>query len=168
MEQRNYTITIKTDNLLGSGNDAIAGSSVEPDKEGAKSSGAISKAGAKAVGKALVAYRTVKNFATQVINHEVSMVQLRTGSNELQERANFQNQLIQQGVGIIEGAVAGLAVGGLPGFIIGTATSLLNTMVSYGQAQNRLDTQNALEGASISLNKIRAGVNGSRRAYEQF
>ena len=168
MEQRNYTITIKTDKLSGGGNDAIAGSSTESEKESAKSSGLLTKEGAKAFGKGLVAYRAVKSFATQVINHEVSMVQLRTGSNELQQRANFQNQLIQQGVGIIEGAVAGALVGGLPGFIIGTATSLLNTMVSYGQAQNRLDTQNALEGASISLNKIRAGVNGSRRAYEQF
>lgn len=160
MENRNYTITIKADSLSSGNKSPIAGDNKGTDKE---KSGLLSKEGAKAFGKAMVAYSTVKSFATQVINHEVSMVQLRTGSNELQQRANFANQMIQKGVGILEGGVAGALVGGLPGFIVGTGLSLLHTMISYGQKQQELDTQRTVENQSIQMNYVRAGASGSRK-----
>lgn len=162
MENRNYTITIKTDSLSSGGKSPISGDKKGSDKD-KSSGGLLSKDGAKAFGKAMVAYSTVKSFATQIVNHEVSMVQLRTGSNELQERANFTNQMIQKGVGILEGGVAGALVGGLPGFIIGTSLSFLHTMISYGQKASELNTQRTLENMSIQQNYIRAGANGSRR-----
>lgn len=162
MENRNYTITIKADNLSSGNKSPIAGDNKGTDKE-KSNGGLLSKEGAKAFGKAMVAYSTVKSFATQVINHEVSMVQLRTGSNELQQRANFTNQMIQKGVGILEGGIAGAMVGGLPGFIVGTGLSLLHTMISYGQKQQELDTQRTVENQSIQMNYVRAGASGSRK-----
>ena len=91
------------------------------------------------------------------------MVQLRTGSNELQERATFINNMHQQGLGVLEGMVTGAMVGGLPGAIIGTTLSLMHTMIGYGQAQNRINTERTLENVGIGMNYIRAGANGSRR-----
>lgn len=161
MENRNYTITIKTDSLSSGNKSPIAGDNKGTDKE-KSGGGLLSKDAAKAFGKAMVAYSTVKSFATQIVNHEVSMVQLRTGSNELQERANFTNQMIQKGVGILEGGVTGALVGGLPGFLIGTTLSLMHSVIGYGQAVNRLNTERTLENQSIMMNFVRAGAKGSR------
>lgn len=158
-EQRNYSITIKADKL-SSKRKAVAGNNSDSDSDDRK--GLLSKEGAKAYAKGLVAYHTVKSFATQVVNHEVSMVQLRTGSNELQERANFINQTVQKGIGILEGGIAGAMVGGLPGFLIGTTLSLMHSVIGYGQAVNRLNTENTLENQSIVMNIVRAGARGSR------
>ncbi len=162
-EQRNYTITIKADKLLG-GKKAVAGNNNQSDTE--KGKGLLTEESAKKFGTAMVAYRTVKSFATQIASHEVSMVQLRTGSNELQERANFVYEMHEKGLGIVEGAVTGALIGGLPGFIVGTGLSLLNTLISYGQRQNEINTQKTVENVSIQMNYIRAGANGSRRANE--
>ncbi len=158
-EKRNYSITIKAENLSEERN-AVAGSNRDSDTNDRK--GLLSKEGAKAYAKGLVAYHTVKSFATQIVNHEVSMVQLRTGSNELQERANFFNQIAQKSIGILEGGVTGAMVGGLPGFIVGTALSFIHTAIDYGQKVERLNTERSIENQSIMMNYIRAGAKGSR------
>ena len=161
LERRNYTITIKADSLSGGKKKAVAGNDKDSDTENRK--GLLSKEGAKAYAKGLVAYHTVKSFATQIVNHEVSMVQLRTGSNELQERANFTNQTIQKGIGVLEAGITGAMVGGLPGFLIGTTLSLVHTITGYVQAQDRINTARTLENVGIDMNYIRAGASGSRR-----
>lgn len=158
-EKINYSITIKAENLSNK-RKAVAGSNNDSDTDDRK--GLLSKEGAKVYAKGLVAYHTVKSFATQIVNHEVSMVQLRTGSNELQERANFFNQIAQKSVGILEGAFTGAMVGGLPGFVVGTALSLMHTAIDYGQRVERLNTERSLENQSIMMNYVRAGANGSR------
>jgi hypothetical protein len=144
----------------GSSKSPVAGDEKSTDTE--KGQGLLSKDGAKKFAQGMVAYKTVKSFATQIINHEVSMVELRTGSKELQERANFTNQLVQQGVGILESMVAGAMVGGIVGAVVGTALSVTHTAIGYAQAQNRIDTQRTLENNSIQMNYIRAGARGSR------
>lgn len=158
MADRNYTITIKYDDAQSSS--PIAGANDKSDTE--KGKGFLSKEGAKAFGKAMVSYGIVKSFATQVINHEVSMVELRTGSRALQERANFTNQLIQQGVSIAETTFTSAAVGGWVGAIVGFVLSLGHTLVGYAQNQEKINTERTIENQSIQMNYIRAGANGSR------
>ena len=161
MEKRNYTITLKNKTSSGGGNSPIAGSSkAKSDTE--EREGILSKEGAKAFGSAMVAYHQVKSFATQIINHEVSKVELRTGSREMQQRANFINSTVQQGIGILESMATGALVGGLPGAIIGTALGTAHTLISYAQRQDTINTQRTLENRSIAMNFIRAGANGSR------
>ena len=162
-EKRNYTITIKAENITNK-RKAVAGDNKPSDTEERK--GILTEEGKKAFAKGLVAYGVVKSFATQIINHEVSMVQLRTGSNELQERANFINQTAQKAVGILEGGIAGAMVGGLPGFIAGLALSTTHSLLSYQQNVQRLDTEQAVESVGLGMNFIRAGAGGSRRSYE--
>lgn len=158
---REYVITLK--NNTGTGKKSpISGSANSSATE--KGKGLLTKEGAKAFGKTMVAYGTVKTFATQVINHEVSMVELRTGSNELQGRANFTNSLIQKSVGIGESVLAGAMVGGLPGALVGLTLSTAHTIMGYAQNQDRINTQKAVENVSLQMNITRAGVNGSRGA----
>lgn len=110
----------------------------------------------------MFAYRTIKSFVVQQINYQVSTTALRTGSNELQQRAEFQNQLIQKGVGILESTVIGLKLGSLPGALIGLSLSTAHTLIGYGQNQNTLNMQKVLENRSLELTRIRAGAQNSR------
>ena len=155
----NYTIEIKADNIVEDGTTPIAGTNKESDTT---KSGLLSKEQAKAFSKGLVAYHGVKSFATQVHNHYVSMVELRTGSKELQQRASFYNDIAQKGIGILESVVAGALVGGLGGAVVGLAVSTTHTLVGLAQAQDRINTQQALENETIFMNTIRAGTRGSR------
>ncbi len=154
-----YEFVIRKDGLESKEN-PVAGGNTKSDTEQGK--GLLSKENAKKFAQGMVAYRTVKSFSTQIINHEVSMVELRTGSKELQERASFINQIAQQGLGIIESAVTGAMLGGLAGALIGTALSVTHQAIGYAQAQNRIDNQRTLENNSIEMNYIRAGARGSR------
>lgn len=157
--KRHYKITIKN-NTGGDNNSPIAGSNSTTDTQ--KSKGLLSKEAAKTYGAVMVAYGTVKSFTTQIINHEVGKVELRTGSREQQERANFINSTVQKGVGILETMAGGALLGGLPGAIIGTMLGTAHTIISYAQRQDMLNTQRSLENRSIQMNYIRAGANGSR------
>jgi hypothetical protein len=158
-ENREYVITIK--NSTGSkSKNPIAGSDNGSSTE--KGKGLLSREGAKTFGKTMVAYGTVKSFALQTINHEVSLVQLRTGSNELQGRANFTNSVVQKVVGIGESMFAGAMVGGLPGAIVGLTLSTAHTLIGYAQNQDRINTERSLENVSLQMNIMRAGANGSR------
>ena len=159
MAERNYTITIKYKDVKSS-RSPIAGDNAESDTN--KGKGLLSKEDAKVFGKAMVAYGVVKSYATQIVNHEVSMVELRTGSKELQERANFANQVGQQAVSIVETTATSAMVGGWVGAIVGFVMSLGHTVLGYVQNQNRIDTAKSIENRSIQFNYIRAGANGSR------
>lgn len=160
---REYQIVIKNTGGAGKANSPIANDQNESDSD--KGKGLLSKSAAKTFLKGMVAYRTVKSFATQVVSHEVSMVQLRTGSNEQQERANFTRDMVSKGVSVLEaGLVAGLATGNVVGFVAGVALGVTSQMISYAQNQDRINTQRTLENQSIQLNYIRAGARGSRGA----
>ena len=138
----------------------IAGDNKASDTE--KTKGLLNKEQAKQFAAGMVAYRQVKSFATQILNHKVSTVQLRRGSNELQERANFMNQLAQKGVGVLEGALTGAMIGGGIGAIVGVTLSVAHTAIGVAQAQQTLELQNTLENVGLNMNYIRAGASGSR------
>ena len=156
----NYTIEIKTDKITGAKATPVAGSNTETDTS--KKEGLLNKEQAKAFGKGLVAYGAVKSFALQIANHEHSMVELRTGSKELQQRTSFVTGIAQKGLGVLESVGAGALVGGLPGALLGLATSVTHTLIGYAQAQNKIDTQQSIENQSIQMQYIRAGARGSR------
>ena len=159
--ERNYTLTIKIDELSEGSASPIADDkgSATP---GTQQQGLLNKDQAKMFATGFAAYKTVKSFAVQSINYEVSLVSLKTGSQELQERANFTNQVIQKGVGIMETVAAGALIGGLPGALIGLAVGTAHTLIDIGQKQNTINLQNSLESETLQRNIIRAGARGSR------
>lgn len=138
----------------------IAGSSSSSDNE---RKGLLSKEGAQAFVKGYTAYKTIKSFGTQIVNHQVSLVELRTGSQELQQRANFINQLVQDGLGIVESIAVGAALGSLPGALVGLTLSVAHKAIGYSQAQQTIETKRDVETVSLMMNYIRAGANSSRR-----
>ncbi len=164
MADRTYKIYLMAENLQDA-KSPIAGDNKSSDTEKGKESGAKGGGSLKAIGS-IVSYSTLKSFATQIVSHQVSTVELRTGSREQQERANFTYQLAQKGLGIIEGAVGGFMVGNLPGAIIGFLLSATHTAIGYAQKENTLNMQRDLENVSIGMNYLRAGVNGSRRGQQ--
>lgn len=163
---KSYEITIKLDNSGGGrgAHEAISGTTA-PSPSATASSGQASQGGGGSLKTALGAvfsYATIKSFATQQINYGVSITGLRTGSNELQQKASFYNQIAQKGLGIAETTLAGFAVGNVPGALIGLAVSTTHTLIGFGQAQNTINLNRTLENRSLEMTRIRAGAQGSR------
>lgn len=165
MADREYSITIEVKQEETSENKSpIAGDKKEKeDSEVFKDSGILNKEQAKAAGKVLTAYHFAKSFTDQIISHNVSMVELNTGSKELQDRANFNLQVGQKLAGMVESVTMGALVGGWVGAIAGIAVGTVSSAINYTQAQERLDKQKAIEDTSLQMNYIRAGAGGSRR-----
>ena len=160
---REYQIVIKNTGGAGKANSPIANDQNESDSD--KGKGLLSKSAAKTFLKGMVAYRTVKSFASQINTHVVTTVQLRTGSNEQQERANFMRDMFTKGLSLLEaGTMTALVTGNVLGFGIGAVMTVAHTAISYAQNQDRINTQRTLENQSIQLNYIRAGARGSRGA----
>ena len=112
--------------------------------------------------KRLFGYHAVKSVASQVVGHRVSTVQLRTGSHEAQERANFTYSIAQQGLGLVEGFIGGMAVGGPIGATIGVMSSLIHTAISWNQKADTLRLQRNLEENQQFMAAQRATYSGSR------
>ena len=159
----NYSIIIEVKGDIEKKNSPISGDKTESDTQ--KSAGILNKEQAKAFGKGLVAYHYGKAFTDQIISHRVSTVELRTGSKDLQDRANLMLDVSQKLVSAGESMLTGLMVGGGVGAVLGLVTNLLHTAISYSQKQQVLNMQETLENRSIQLTYIRAGANGSRRQW---
>ena len=162
MADRHYTITIKNDTSSSSSSSSIAG-----DKKANSIKDAILNNKDLSTKAAIgIAYAAVKSVATTVASHEISLIQLRKGSNEQQQRANFIYQQINKGVGILEATAAGAMVGGVYGaafaFVSSLATTLVSTGIEYAKNADRIQTERNLENASLQMNYIRAGAKGSR------
>lgn len=112
-----------------------------------------------------VAYHTAKSFATQVIKYEVvDTVQIKTGSKEMEQRAQFAYSIGEKAFNLVESAAIGWVVTGNPlGALAGAALSGLHTAIGYIQAQNTINLNKAVEGVSLDMNLMRAGGGGSRR-----
>ena len=81
-------------------------------------------------------YGAIKMVRSE-IDHKISLVSLRTGSNEQQAKANFIRHLPSN------------------------LAKQLDFVGTY-RAQETLDTQKAVENVSLQINLQRAGANGSR------
>lgn len=109
--------------------------------------------------KSLVAVnKFVKPFVTQAISHRVGTVQLRTGSQELQDKVNFAYQTITHVASFAESVATGWLVTGNPiGAVIGGAVSILTTVYGYAQNLQTINLQKNLENMSLDMARERAG-----------
>lgn len=157
----NYSITIEVGGNIENDSPISGDKGNKSDTE--KGKGLLSKQGAKTFAKGLVAYHTLKSYTDQIVSHHVSTVELRTGSRELQERANFMLDITQKSIGIAESVLSGAMVGGIGGAAVGLLIGFAHTAISYQQKQQTLDLQETLENQTLRMNYIRAGAGGSRR-----
>ena len=142
---------------------AVAGS--EAGKEPKKEKKQLSNAQI-GIGKGLVAYNMAKPWINQVVSHNISLVELRTGSREAQQRRQFHYEIASKVMGFGESVLAGFAIGNVPGAIIAGLTSLGHTAITYAQREETINVQRNVEAQTIQRNYIRAGAGGSRRGYE--
>lgn len=119
--------------------------------------------GQEMVTAGLVAWNTVKPWISQTVSHQINTVELRTGKKEYAERTQMTYSIVNDVLGIGESALAGYAVGNIPGAVIGAITGLGHTILGYAQKQETINIQNSLENIVLQQNRIRAGVGGSRR-----
>ena len=107
--------------------------------------------------KGIISYAMAKPFVKQILQYQVSTVELRTGSAELQEKISFAYQVGSQTVSVIESIAIGAMVGNLPGAVIGAGLSIGSTLLGYAQRANTIRLQAELESVQISKLNVRAG-----------
>lgn len=151
----NYTITIRNEGGGSSSSSPVAGNQ-QPATQQAPAKN--SKTPNPDWVKGLVAYNQyLKPFVSQVIQHEVGTVSLRTGSQELQQKVEFAYDLISEGVGLAESIAVGAAIGHLPGAVIGAVMGLATSAVGYINRRKTIGYNQSLEDISIDLMNTRAG-----------
>lgn len=115
--------------------------------------------------RAIAAYKTSTSYAKQLIFYERSTIELRTGASEFQQKMLFRYEIGSTAFGIIDKIWQGAILGGGVGAAIGAAVGVLNTAISYSQAQNVIDLNRTLESMTITQNNVRAGTANRRLNY---
>lgn len=153
--ERSYTITLKNETQSEQAErNPIAGSGAQT--QNGDSGGVASWR--KGVAKGIVTFNTyVKPFVDQLVTQQISTITLRTGAEELQEKAEFAYSAIKAGVGLIESVLIGGLVGNLPGAVIGGLMSISTTAISYANKAQTLNLQRSVESMSLRNMEIRAG-----------
>ena len=155
-----YHLYIHVDEKEKETESPVSNSSAEKKKDNA-----ITKDAAQKVGAAVAIYKTAKGFAQQLITHQVSTIELRTGASEYQQKMQFMYNIGNSALGILESIALGAAVGGgAPGALVGALVGIAGQAISYAQAQNVIDLNRTLESMTITQNNVRAGT-ANRRLY---
>lgn len=151
-ESHNYSLTIKNETESG-GSSPIAGQNNVPQETPSED-----KLKASTVVKGLVSFNSfVKPFAQPIIKHSLQTVSLRTGGQEMQQRMQFAYSVGEQALGIIESTAIGLAVGNLPGALLGLATGILTTVINFANQADTIALERNLENISLRGMNVRAG-----------
>lgn len=153
-----YSITIEVKESAEEAKNPVAGSEA----------GAVGETEVVEVGKTVAkGYGMVKRFVapfiSQLVTAHTSTISLRTGAEELQQRAQFAQSVMSQGFNIAESILIGGLTGGLPGAVFGAVMSVTQTALSYEFKQRELDMQKDAEDISLRLMSTRAG--GSLAAF---
>ena len=113
---------------------------------------------------AIASYGIAKQVANTLYTHHVNTVELRTGNSEYQQRLQFHKDIMDRSVNILESIAAGAIIGGgVPGALIGAATSISMMGIQVAQNSDRIITQQSLENISIGLANVRAGAMEDRQ-----
>ncbi|MDE7406481.1 MAG: hypothetical protein K2M89_06385 [Clostridiales bacterium] len=106
----------------------------------------------------------IKPFVDQMATQYVTTVQLRTGSQELEERMSFKMNVTQKvvsfGSSMLTGALMGSAggpVGAVVGAVAGAVMRLATMAVDYSNKQEKLNLQRSVENVGLRYMNARAG-----------
>lgn len=178
MAERQYVIRIEN-NTSGGAGDKVGGaggisrtnkttptSRKSDTDQGAKAAKAfLRQAGVPLTGMA--AYGTVRKITNEIVSHNNSLIYVKTGSREAQERQTF---IYNTSMGFVDslvmGASGGFAVAGLPGAaigaLIGVVSQGLNMGINYTKTSDTLAKNRQLENIQRDLQAQRVTTNGSR------
>ena len=115
----------------------------------------------------LAAYGTVRKITNEIVSHNNSLIQVKTGSREQQERQTF---IYNTSMGFVDAAVTGAATGAMVGGPVGAGVGALIGVVKQGlgMAVNMAKTSDILaknrqlENIQRELQAQRVTVSGSR------
>lgn len=176
MAERQYVIRIENKTGGGAG-DKVGGAggigrmnktntTQSSDTSGAKLGEMILKqAGVPLTGMA--AYGTVRKITNEIVSHNNSLIQVKTGSREQQERQTF---IYNTASGFVDAAVTGAATGAMVGgpvgagvgAILGVVKQGLGMAVNVAKTSDILAKNRQLENIQRELQAQRVTVSGSR------
>lgn len=114
----------------------------------------------------LAAYGTVRKITNEIISHNNSLIQVKTGSREQQERQTF---IYNTSMGFVDAAVTGAATGAFfgpvgagVGAVIGVVKQGLGMAVNMAKTSDILAKNRQLENIQRELQAQRVTVSGSR------
>ena len=158
-----YELRIKIEDSTG-GNSQIAGGGSGASADSVSTSGTA--VATKNIGLgSFVATQAVKPFLQQTKNFLVNNVELMTGSTELQQRVDFDMQLLGDVGTIASSTAAGAAIGGPVGAGVGFVVGIVQVAMGYYFNQQQINLQAQVEDRQINYLTNRAGpaFNMSRR-----
>ena len=174
MAKKQYVLVIRNETGDGSAGDKVGGAGGIKNKQGGESSSdsgnTAEKKGVtdllKKQAKALISYSAISSAVDTVISYNNSLIEVRTGSRELQERTTYKYNTAKSFVNsTVTGAIAGAQFGPV-GVAAGAVIGLLTAGVSYSinrAKQEGVIRENArLEMASRQMAAQRVTVSGSR------
>lgn len=136
-------------------------SPVAGDNATAKNTGTQQSTSASGVAigvKALVSFNHfIKPFVNKVATQYISTISLRTGAQELEDKMSFAVQTAQKVGGFVGSIAVGVAVGNLPGALIGGLMSVTTTALDIYNKQSKLDMERSVENVSLRYMNMRAG-----------
>jgi hypothetical protein len=115
----------------------------------------------------LAAYSSVRKITGTIMTHNNSLIEVRTGSREQQERTSF---VYNTSIGFVDSAVSGASAGAMVGgaygaaigAVIGIAKQGLSMAINVAKTSDVLAKQRQLENITRDLQTQRVTVNGSR------
>lgn len=147
-----YEIVIR--NETDGGNSPIA---TEPNVNGEGNAATPIKKSGESKGRlvsSIVAVGAVKPYIEQAINFGVSQVEMRTGSAEMQRKAQAFSSVASTAGGMV---IAGLT-GGLGAAAAMAGMQLLQTIIQTSINQVNINNQKIIESENLALAKSRAGM----------
>lgn len=172
MAERQFLIVVRNETGGGAGNKVGGAGGVDQNGENGESSvdEKKQKTAADFLAKTVAgvaSWKTAVNIIDTVWSHNNSLIEVRTGSRELQERTtwkyNTAKSFVMSGV---TGAIAGASYAGVPGAVVGAVVGLIKTTVSLTSSmalQQHTISENArIENMQQQTATQRVTVSGSR------
>ena len=162
MADRTYTFIIRNETGRSRGaKTPVAGETAQPATPQATTEKvAQDKNGAAAL--ALVAVNQLQPFVTNYISHELSKVELETGSREYSQKLQFTFSVGTELFDIGKTVFAGTILGGGFGALIGLGVGGAKKAIDIAQTADTLNIQRIIEDRTLGLRARRTGTDGSR------
>ena len=174
MAERQYIIRIVNTTQGGAGNKVGGAGGIgrinktnkkESSDESAKFGKAmLSQAGVPLT--ALALYGTARKITNEIVSHNNSLIEVKTGSRENQERQTF---IYNTSRGFVDSAVAGAvagsrfgATGAVTGAVLGVVTQASSMAINMAKTSDILAKNRQLENIQRDLKAQRVTVSGSR------
>ena len=166
MAERQFVLVIRNETRAGGAGNKVGGAGgLGKEGEEEKTKKGVSDLLAKQA-RRLITYAAISSAVDSVISYHNSLIEVRTGSRELQERTTYNYNLKKSFVNsAVGGGIAGAAYGpaGIAvGALIGLTTAGVTYAINRAKQEGVIRENARLETASRQMAAQRVTVSGSR------